>query len=348
MELRAMSTPASPPEGRVPESATATAGGGGDDSSSRTLVRILWILGLLLGLLIVVFGVVYYLGQHASSGPSLADRSVTTAEQAVRDDPNNVAARLNLATAYLESGRSEEALAQFTAITKVEPDNRAALLGSGTIRLQNEDFAGAKADFAHVVAVSGGQEFSAADPQLERAQYFLGMSALGLKDVPGAVKAFTAALAIDKTDADAWYALGGAQAQAADYKSAADSYQRALVFVPTGWCDPYAGLAAAYGQLKNSDGSAYSNAMASICNGKTDDGVSALEKLTTGEFKEQAMLGLGIAAESSNDKAKAIGWYRKVIAADPSNIAALTALARLGASEPASSSATPTPSASAS
>ena len=330
--------------------ATASPGTPAGDPGSRTLVRILWILGIVTVVLVVVFGVVYYLGQHADAGPSLTDRDVATAEQAVRDDPNNVGARLSLAAAYLQADRSQEALAQFTEITKAEPDNRTALLGSGTIRFENEDFTGARADFQHIVDVSGGQEFSAADPQLERAWYFLGLSSLRLGDIPAARTALESALAIDKTDADAWYWLGGTQVRAADYQAASDSYRKALTFVPTGWCDPYEGLQVAYDHLGNADGSIYAKAMAAICNGNTDEGVPALETLTQGDFHVPALLGLGFAAESGGDTTKATDWFRQVIEADPSNIPALTALARLGAADSASAqpSATPEPSASAS
>jgi tetratricopeptide (TPR) repeat protein len=335
--------PVAAPETAVPVATTGAAG-------SRTLVRVLWVLGIVTIALIVVFGVVYYFGQHADSGPSLADRDVTAAEQAVRNDQNNVGARLALAAAYLQAQRTEEALAQYVEITKAEPDNRTALLGSGTIRFENQDFTGAKADFQHIVDVSGDAEFSAADPQLERAMYYLGDSNLRLGDLPGAVKALESALAIDKTDADAWFWLGGAQVRAGDYQAASDSYQKALTFVPTGWCDPYEGLGVAYGHLNNADGNTYAKAMAAICAGNPEEGVPALESLTKGDFHVPALLGLGFASESSGDKAKAVDWFRQVIAADPSNIPALTALARLGANESASAkpSATPQPSASAS
>jgi tetratricopeptide (TPR) repeat protein len=306
---------------------------------SRKLRRILVTLISVTAVLFVAFGVIYYLGQHRDSGPSIADRDVTSAEQAVRDTPNDIAARLNLAAAYLAAGRSEEALSQYVEITKAQPKNRQAWMGSGMIHFDSEDFNAAKADFDRVVENSGGEEFSSIDPLLERAQYFLGVTNLRLGDVPGAIAALQAALAIDKTDADAWFALGGAQERAADHAAAVASYRRALEFVPSGWCDPYEGLAVAYRNLKQNDGVTYADAMAAICNGKPDDGVPQLETLTSGEFQVPALLGLGFAAEESGDAAKATQWFRKVTDLDPSNIAALTALARLGASSSPAASA---------
>jgi tetratricopeptide (TPR) repeat protein len=292
---------------------------------------------------------VYYLGQKVDAQPSIADRAITTAEAAVKEAPNDVSARLELASAYIQAGRTDEALGQFEEITTAQPTNRTALLGAGSILFESGDLKGAKAKYEQVVKLSGGQEFSSADPQLEQAYYFLGATNLGLSDVPGAVKSLESALAIDKTDADAWYSLGEAQSRSGDYKKAAASYSQALVFVPSGWCEPYVGLENAFTQLKDNDGVTYSKGMALVCQGKGSEGAAALSSLTTGQFQIPALIGLGLAAESDGESAKAVDYYKQVIAVDPTNITAVSALARLGSpAGGAGSSSTPQPSESAS
>ncbi|MEI8081580.1 MAG: tetratricopeptide repeat protein, partial [Actinomycetes bacterium] len=310
--------------------------------SDQGLKRLLKLLVVVFVILFVGFAAVYYLSQRPAPTPNLSDRAVSSAEQAVSEKPNDVAARLGLAAAYLQAGRPEDALTQYQEISKADPKNRAALIGAGTIKFQGEDYEGAKAAFGQVVKNSGKGEFSNADPQLESSQYYLGMISLKTGDIPGAIASLQAALAIDDTDADAWHALGGAQVRAGSYQDAVNSYEQALSFIPSGWCDPYAGLAVAYGHLKKQSGADYANAMNLVCTGDTASGMTQLQSLTTGEFHLPALLGLGTASETSGDATNALKYYKLVVAEDPKNIAALSAIARLqGNGPPTSGSSSP-------
>ncbi len=320
-----------------------------DPSGDTKLKRILTALIVATIVLVAVFGVIYYLGRHKDRGPSLADRAVSSAEEAVRGKPNDVALRIGLALAYTQTGRTDDALAQYKEVIKAQKDNRVALNGAGTILFKQGDYPGAKTYFDQVVKYSGGQQFSNADPQLEAAYFYLGTTDFKLNDLPGAIKNLESALKIDKTDADAWNTLGTVQIQAGNPEKAAAAFQSALEFVPVGWCDPYAGLEQAYTSMKQADGVTYAKAMGEICKGTTQSGVAQLETLTDGPFKVPAMLGLGLAAEASHDSKAALEWYKRVVAAEPTNVAALTAIARVGNSEIVTgTNATTSPTASAS
>jgi tetratricopeptide (TPR) repeat protein len=296
----------------------------------RRLTRILVGLAVAVGVLVVVFGVVYYLGQHTDSGPSMSERAVSSAEEAVKQKPNDVGLRLALASAYQAQKMNEEAVAQYQEVLRVQPDNRTALLGSALIHYEGDDLATAATEFQHVVDVSGGAEFSSVDPQLERALYFLGAIQTTQKDYATAVKSLESALKIDATDADAWYTLGNAQSGAQNYEKAAAAYLEGLRFVPVGWCEPYDGLKAAYEKLSRSDGVTFAQAMAAICRGDAEAGMADLKTVDSGEFQIPALLGLGQAARATGDAQGAITWYRKVRDLDPTNVAALSALAELG------------------
>ena len=308
-------------------------------TSEQKLRRILRILIACAVALLAVFAVVFYLGQRSSSGPTIPDRAVTAAEQAVRDDPNNVNARIALASAYLASDRKEEALAQYRTILEADSKNRDALLGAGRVAYQMKDYVTARDLLGQMIKVSGGEEFSAADPQIEEAQYYWGLTELEAGDVPAAMKHLQAALTIDKTDADAWNSLASAQVKQGDYKAAVASYQQAVRFIPSGWCEPYDGMVVAYQNLNDTAGINYAQGMASFCDGDSKAGMESLAKVTTGPLAVPAMLGLGLAAESQDDVAVATEWFKKVLKVDPTNITARTALARLGATAAASPSA---------
>jgi len=299
-----------------------------EDAETKKLSRILWIVVAFVGVLAVVFGVIYYLGQRSNDGPSAAERTITVAEKAVTDEPNNIGARLALAAAYTQTGRPDDALLQYKEVLKATPGNRSALLGEGEIYYSKNDLVNAAAAYGEVIKNAGGGEFSGADPQLQTAFFYAGEVALRQGDTQKAVKYLESAVQIDATDADAWNLIGEAQAKLGNFKKAAAAYQEALKFVPTGWCDPYAGLKNAYSKLGDKDGVAYATAMGDICNEKPE-GAKQLEALVNGPYKVPAMLGLALAAETTGDYKTAVDWYKKVTAVEPQNVSALTALARL-------------------
>jgi tetratricopeptide (TPR) repeat protein len=308
--------------------------------SEQQLRRILRLLIIAFVVLLAIFAGVYYMGHRVESAPSIPDQSITKAEAAVKESPNDISARLQLAAVYARFERPDDALTQFNEILTAQPKNRAALLGVGAMLAKKGDYAAAKEQYTKFIKSSGKAEFSAADPQLEQAYYSLGIANLSLNDVPGATKALQSALGIDKTDADAWFSLGEAQSRAGKYKDAADSYSEALAFVPAGWCDPFTGLENAYTKLGDTDGVTFAKGMKSICEGSGSDGTEALSSLTKGKYQLPALLGLGLAAENDGNSAMAIEYYTKATQVDPSNITARTALARLGAP---SASAAPSP-----
>ncbi|MGZ8585380.1 MAG: tetratricopeptide repeat protein [Actinomycetota bacterium] len=58
-------------------------------------------------------------------------------EERVRDHPDDVAARLDLAQRYLDAGRAEDALAEYGAALELDPDDAEALAHVGLILLQS-------------------------------------------------------------------------------------------------------------------------------------------------------------------------------------------------------------------
>jgi hypothetical protein len=79
--------------------------------------------------------------------------------------------------------------------------------------------------------------------------------------------------------------------------------------------------------------------MADFCNGKPDAASQRLQSLTSGPAAVDALLGLGLIAETSSNRTAAADWYQKVLQAQPGNATALTALGRLGV-KPATGSST--------
>ena len=298
------------------------------DRTSSRLPRLLTLV-LVVGML--AFGVFYYQDQHVDAGPSLIGRQIEGAEAAVRKAPSNVGIRLQLAAAYQADKRIDDALKQYDEILKADAGNRTALLGRGGVLIAKGDLQAASEAYRKITAVARKGEFAGADPQLEEAHYYLGSIAVKQGNAKEAITELKAALKIDRADSDALYLLGVAQLKADSPQLAVDSLKQALLFVPTGWCEPYSQLTLAYGKLANAPEQAYSTAMADFCHKKPADAKRQLTTLVKGPVAVDALLGLGLIAQTESNNAEAVSWYKKVLTVDRSNVTAISALSQLGA-----------------
>ncbi|MBE3076540.1 MAG: tetratricopeptide repeat protein, partial [Actinobacteria bacterium] len=235
------------------------------------MTRLLRLGVLVLVIGIPLFGYIYYQDQHVDKGPSLIERQVTSAEQAVRKAPTNIGLRLQLAQVYQSAKQLDNALKQYDETLKVDATNRGALLGRGDVLIAKNDLKAAARSFQKIVGTSNAGEFAANDPQLERAHYRLGEIALKQGRAKDAVKSLEKALKIDGADADALYLLGTADLLIGAPARAVEVFQRAVQFVPTGWCEPYKGLSQAYTKLGSTPQAEYAGAMVDFCQKKPAD-----------------------------------------------------------------------------
>jgi len=308
--------------------------------SDRTLRRATRIAALALVVGIPLVAGFYWLDRHPAAGPTLNERNVAAAEEAVRKSPNDIGARNHLGAAYVSANRFDDGIAQFTQVLQAAPGDRAALLGRGlAYRAQglrdpakpdDAKLALATADFQALVSAAKDTEFAQTDPQLEQAYYELGYIALKQGRPADAVTNLTAALAINGGDADALYSFGMALIQTNDATKGVAALRRAVQFVPLGWCDPYHGLQDGYAALKDAVGSQWATGMTAMCEGNLDAATTALRPLTSGTLKIDALLGLALVAQSRGDNAAAADAYRQVLALDPKNTSASIGLGQLG------------------
>jgi tetratricopeptide (TPR) repeat protein len=276
---------------------------------------------------IVLVAVVYFLDRPASA-PSLVDRQIAVGEKAVRGHPANVGLRLQLAEVYRAANRPAGALEQYNAVLKAE-HSQVALLGRAEVLAEQGQLAAAKQAFEQAI-VKGGGQYAKVNPQLEGAYYGLGSVLLKQHDAKGAMAQEQKALKIEPADADALYVLGAAAVEAGAYGRAVKALRQAVLFVPTGWCEPYEQLETAYRAQHLGPRAEYAAAMVELCDKRSADASRRLQRLTSGPAAVDAMTGLGMAAEAESHRASAVRWYRKALAADPSNFNAQGGLTRLG------------------
>jgi tetratricopeptide (TPR) repeat protein len=296
----------------------------------RRLKRFVKIGSIILAICLVAFVGLYLKDQLVIGAPSIVDQQIARAEAAVRQSPNNVAARLSLAVAYEEKNRLDDALAQYGEILKVDPANLDGIMGKGHALLTKGDLDGATVEYTKVVESKRTGEFAGADTRLQASYYYLGVIALKQGKPPLAIERLDQALQIEPTDSDAMYQIGLAQAQLGNHAGAIAMFKKALTFVPTGWCEPYQQIKASYTALNQPEEASYSAAMDLYCQKKPDQAKQQLTALTSGAAGVDAMLGLALIAQVEKDNAGAVAWYQKVLAADPKNITAMSYLAALG------------------
>lgn len=283
---------------------------------------------------VAVFAVIYFFGQrqsHVDQAPAIPDQAIASAEADVRAKPNDVTLRLSLATAYARGNRKEEALVQLKEILKVQPEFRPALLGLGQLMYEKGNYAESQSALQKYVASAGNGEFAGQDPQLEMGYYLLGLSESKLDHTAAAADAFARAVKIDPGDADAWFQLGNKSLELKRYKPALDAYQKAIAFVPSGWCEPYDGMAKSFQGIGDQAGANFASSMVRICNGGGLDSARPLRDLMTSKYVVGALFGLGLAAENDHDTTAALDFYQQLLSVDRTNIAALSAISRLGA-----------------
>ena len=299
-------------------------------ASDRRLSRVLRLGVAVFVIGVLAFAYMYYKDQYASAGPSMVDRQTESAEQAVKKAPNNIAARLELASAYQLAKRYDDQLVQYDEILKADKTNRFALLGRGGALMAKGDLTAAAVSYHKIADATKKGEFAGADPQLQEARYYLGSIALKQGNTKEAITQLASALKITRSDSDALYLMGVAQYKAGQTQLSVDALEQALEFVPTGWCEPYSQLNLAYTKLGKVPQATYAAGMADFCTKKPVEAKRRLNTLTSGPLKVQALLALGLIAETESSNPEAISFYQKVLTVDRKNASAAASLSRLG------------------
>jgi tetratricopeptide (TPR) repeat protein len=304
--------------------------------TDRQLNRL--ILAVLMVLLIgaPTIAIVYFLDRQTESGTTLVERRVGELETAVRNSPNSITLRLQLAGAYGAAARYSDALGQLDAVLGVEPDNKSALVARGDIHVTLGQLDDAATDYARVISIAGGGEFAGVDTELQQAYYDLGSIQLQQDNAADAIGNLEAALAIQTTDADTLNLLGRAYLATGDASRAVDALRKAVLFVPVGWAEPYETLRAAYTSLGRSDEADWAGAMAAFAANQLQEARSVLATLTGGDAALDAWVGLGLIDERLGDTDAALADYDHALAIDPQDFTALSGQSRLVAPAAAS------------
>ncbi len=304
-----------------------------------------WIkrIGLLFLVLLIAFVAFYAVDRFRPATPSIADRQLASAEQAVRDKPGDIAARGALADIYVSRQRYDEAISQYTQILATGKGVELAHFGRGAAYVALKRYDEAIADYKAVVDIASKGEMAAFDTTLESAYYALGQIAMAQNNPAEAITQLNLALQIKRSDGDALYLIGTAYTATGKFDDAEHALRSAISFVPVGWADPYTAMADLYTKAGKPAMAEWATAMAAGATG-TGDTQAAIDRLT--KIAEDpaagfdAKIGLGLMYELRKDAAQATAWYQKALAQKPDSSEARLGLGRVS-SGPGGGSALP-------
>jgi len=300
-------------------------------NDTHQLTRITVLTAVVLVLAVVSFGGYYYFDRFYSNQPVPRELTMAEAEQAVRDDPQDVDKRLALAESYMQNSRFADAISQAEQVLASKPDNQHAWLVVGV----SNSFLGKPADaiepLTKFVAARKDEENPGLDKQLQAAAYYLGDSYLQLGKPQDAIGPLEQATNWAQTDADAMYKLGLAYAGAKDYVKAVNMYHAATTFVPD-FLEAYQAMATAYDELQKPVLASYARGMIAYSQKDYKGALPILLQAAQGDPGFPPVLtGLGRTYEGLNDLPNALSAYQAALKLDPNNFTAANGIDRVTA-----------------
>jgi tetratricopeptide (TPR) repeat protein len=164
-------------------------------------------------------------------------------EEALKYNDKNAPAYFGLAEAYSEQNMRKEAIENYEAAIKNDPDLTEIYTPLGILYFQERQTPRAKELLTKALATSSANT----DPQL---QYFIGLIRYNEKDYTKAIEAFRKSYSIDPKYAEAYYQAGETLSQLNKNQEAVAEYTKAIELKPN-FFDPWLGLGSAQFELNN-------------------------------------------------------------------------------------------------
>ncbi len=302
----------------------------GIEGIERPKSKRLWLwIGAAIVIIAVVGAVSWGVLSSGGSGQTLLDATLTQLEEDVRQNPQDLNARLSVAIAYSIRGLDQNAIEQFQEALKLEENNQTALMGMGRVYLAQGDTERALTPLLQVADLNKDNPRRFSIEQLEAVYYDLGTIYVQKKDYDQAIKYFYDALQINPVDADAWYRLGDVQSQIGAFEQAIQSYHKSIRLVPN-FVEAFRSMADTYHVLGQKGGEQYALGMIHLAGLSYDDAVKALrESVRIDPQRGEAYEGLGLALESLGQKDEARTSYQKAMELDSTLMLAQFGLQRL-------------------
>jgi tetratricopeptide (TPR) repeat protein len=298
----------------------------------RQLNRLIKRVVLLLVIGTVAFVGFYFMDRWRPATMPIVDQRLSALEQAVRDKPDDIVSRGQLADVYVAKGLFDEAIVQYNLILETNEETELATYGRAGAYMGLGQLDAAAKDYQAVVEIAKGGEMANVDPILQTAYYSLGSIAMQQAKPGEAIPFLEKALAIKRSDADTLYLAGTAYVATGATAKAEAALRAAVEFVPIGWAEPYTALADAFTKAGKTAEAEWAGAMADLAAGKPELAEPRLLAIAEGDAALDTAIGLGLLYETRGDGPTASSWYGRALTLSPDNAAARLGLGRVGTS----------------
>jgi tetratricopeptide (TPR) repeat protein len=299
-------------------------------SGTDVLRRAVLLAVVALATVVSAFAGYYFWDRYVHRGDrSPIEVQTESLAQVAHDNPNDAAARVALADAYLSARQYGQAVAVAEGVLAAYPDDAGALLIAGIAHSFLDQPAKAVPLLERFVSLRQDRAMAGTDATLEMAYYFLGESYVKLREPDKGASALEAALAISPTDADALFQLGQAYQLLDQPLAALEQYQRAVRLVPD-FGQAYSGMAECYASLGWDAHLVYARAMQAYAAGKYEKAEAYLEEATA-ELPDfaPAHVGLALVYEKRGQLDKAKRAAQQALDLAPDDFVVQTVIGRI-------------------
>jgi tetratricopeptide (TPR) repeat protein len=289
-------------------------------SDTHQLTRITVLAGIVLVLAVISFAGYYYYDRYYNK-PQLGtqEMSVAHAEQAVRDNPDDLEKRMALAEVYMLYQRYTDAITQAQQVLASEPENQRGWLVIGVASANTGNPADAIDPLTRFVDARKNEDMPGLDKSLQAAAYYLGDSYLQLGKPQEAIEPLTQAVNWSQTDADAMYKLGMAYSALQDYPKAVNMFSAATAFVPD-FLEAYDAMAIAFDAAGKPDYGDYARGMSAYSKKDYKTAIELLQKSAQAQpGYAPTFAGLGMAYEALGRLQEALDAYQTGVQLDPNS-----------------------------
>lgn len=198
--------------------------------------RVLGAIGAVL--LIAVLAAAAFLAYSVVQGRSIelgatpSARLIDDLHAQIEESPNDPALRVRLGEAYAASGNFGKAVEELNVALELDPEHTGAHLVLGMVAMMEKDYVKADTFFLKIVDITEGSEFENVKSHRELALYYLGESALSTARYEEAVGYFKGAIRINRGSAQSYFGLGAAFKGMGEYDAALENLEIALAFDP--------------------------------------------------------------------------------------------------------------------
>lgn len=180
------------------------------------------LVGAIIAYILLGIAVGYFFFWDQYSKASRYEQELKDAIKKVQNNPNDLAARVDLGFKFMKAGKYDEAMAEYNAALKIDPNNSVVKMNIGYLYIEMKKYREADKVLQEVLETDPGFQV----------YFLLGKSKFLQGSYREAIQYLMAARDMNPTDTEVHYLLGQSYEKIGDNDMAIKSYEEALRFDP--------------------------------------------------------------------------------------------------------------------